>query len=118
MQKSAVFHQGTHLTEDGAEFTVYSRHASQIELCLFDKTGNTETGRLPMRRGENDLHQLLWPMSNPGCVTATALTAFTHPTTVCGSIRRNCCSIRPPRRLIALSVMTPPFMRLDKTRRR
>ncbi|NWJ24223.1 glycogen debranching protein GlgX [Rhizobium sp. RM] len=66
MQKSAVFHQGVHLTEDGAEFRVYSRHASQIELCLFDETGNTETGRLPMRRGENDLHQLFVADSQPG----------------------------------------------------
>ncbi|MGV1803576.1 glycogen debranching protein GlgX [Agrobacterium vitis] len=49
---------GARLTATGAEFAVYSRDAERLELCLFDETGNTELRRLPMQRGEDDLHRL------------------------------------------------------------
>ncbi|SOC91650.1 glycogen operon protein [Rhizobium sp. AN5] len=58
MQKPAVFPKGVTQTENGTEFAVYSRHASQIYLCLFDATGEKETARLPMTRDENDIHRL------------------------------------------------------------
>lgn len=66
MQKTAVFHQGVDLSESGADFTVYSRHASQIELCLFDETGNIETARLPMTRDGNDRHRVALPDAREG----------------------------------------------------
>ncbi|WP_320198167.1 glycogen debranching protein GlgX [Agrobacterium sp. rho-13.3] len=53
-----VFHQGPTLTENGTEFSVYSHHASQIDLCLFDATGKTETARLPMQRSDDDVHRV------------------------------------------------------------
>ncbi|MUO78310.1 glycogen debranching protein GlgX [Agrobacterium vitis] len=49
---------GARLTVTGAEFAVYSRDAERLELCLFDETGNIELRRLPMQRGEDDLHRL------------------------------------------------------------
>lgn len=49
---------GATLTANGTAFSVYSRHASQIDLCLFDATGNIQTARLPMQRDENDIHRL------------------------------------------------------------
>ncbi|KAA3517640.1 glycogen debranching protein GlgX [Agrobacterium vitis] len=49
---------GARLTATGAEFAVYSRDAERLELCLFDETGDTELRRLPMQRGEDDLHRL------------------------------------------------------------
>ncbi|MCE6074349.1 glycogen debranching protein GlgX [Agrobacterium vitis] len=49
---------GARLTVTGAEFAVYSRDAERLELCLFDETGDTELRRLPMQRGEDDLHRL------------------------------------------------------------
>jgi glycogen operon protein len=44
---------GLTLTEDGANIAVVSRHASRVELCLFDESG-AETARLalPSRLGE------------------------------------------------------------------
>lgn len=39
MQTTSVFPKGAIQTENETEFTAYSRHASQIDLCLFDKTG-------------------------------------------------------------------------------
>ncbi|MGN7958529.1 glycogen debranching protein GlgX [Agrobacterium tumefaciens] len=59
MQTTSVFPKGAIQTENGTEFTVYSRHASQIDLCLFDKIGEKETARLPMVRGEDDIHRLI-----------------------------------------------------------
>ncbi|MCD4659500.1 glycogen debranching protein GlgX [Agrobacterium sp.] len=58
MQNPPVFPKGAIQTENGTEFTVYSRHASQIDLCLFDAAGEKETARLPMKRGEDDIHRL------------------------------------------------------------
>ncbi|MCM2290830.1 glycogen debranching protein GlgX [Allorhizobium sp. BGMRC 0089] len=49
---------GGHLTEKGAEFSVYSRHATQISLCLFDSFGETELCRLPMQRQEDGWHHV------------------------------------------------------------
>lgn len=51
-----VYPQGAIVTANGTAFSVYSRHASQIDLCLFDATGNTQTARLPMQRDDNDIH--------------------------------------------------------------
>ncbi|NSZ60284.1 glycogen debranching protein GlgX [Agrobacterium tumefaciens] len=59
MQTTSVFPKGAIQTENETEFTAYSRHASQIDLCLFDKTGEKETARLPMVRGEDDIHRLI-----------------------------------------------------------
>ena len=53
-----ITHQGPTLTENGTTFSVYSHHASQIDLCLFDATGKTETARLPMQRGDDDVHRV------------------------------------------------------------
>lgn len=61
-----AFPQGTTPTETGTHFAVYSRDASHIDLCLFDATGNTQTARLPMQRGEGDIHRLTVPQATIG----------------------------------------------------
>ncbi|CVI63262.1 MULTISPECIES: glycogen debranching protein GlgX [Agrobacterium] len=66
MQTPSVFPKGAIQTENGTEFTVYSRHASQIDLCLFDTEGEKETARLPMTRGEDDVHRLTVSDVGPG----------------------------------------------------
>ncbi|HQW39009.1 MAG TPA: hypothetical protein PLO00_09830, partial [Usitatibacteraceae bacterium] len=45
---------GASLAAGGANFAVYSAHATAIELCLFDAAGERETERiaLPERTGE------------------------------------------------------------------
>ncbi|MBB4006743.1 glycogen debranching protein GlgX [Allorhizobium taibaishanense] len=52
---------GAYLTDKTAEFAVYSEHAERIELCLFDDTRDQELRRLPMQRGEDNLHSLILP---------------------------------------------------------
>ena len=42
---------GVTLTEDGANFAVFSDHASQIYVCLFDSEGNETRIALPEREG-------------------------------------------------------------------
>lgn len=51
-------HGGVILTDTGADFAVWSRHAEQIDLCLYDINGGGEICRLPMTRGEGDVHRL------------------------------------------------------------
>ena len=57
---------GTRITADGTGFAVYSRHASRIDLCLFDESGTAELARLPMLRGGDDLHRLFVAGARPG----------------------------------------------------
>ncbi|APO76288.1 glycogen debranching enzyme GlgX 1 [Rhizobium etli 8C-3] len=49
---------GAILFETGVEFSVWSQHAAQIQLCLFDETGNKELARLPMAREHGHVHSL------------------------------------------------------------
>ncbi|MBO3762017.1 glycogen debranching protein GlgX [Ciceribacter sp. L1K22] len=49
---------GVSLTKTGADFLVWSHHAENIDLCLFDHTGEDEIARLPMQRTGGDLYQL------------------------------------------------------------
>jgi len=50
---------GVVLTKEGAEFAVWSRHASLLELCLYDAAG-IETSRLPLTT-DGDVHRLFVP---------------------------------------------------------
>ncbi len=43
-------HPGIHFDATGVGFSVVSHHAGAVWLCLFDETGNSETGRIEMRR--------------------------------------------------------------------
>lgn len=49
---------GAIVFETGVEFAVWSHHAAQIELCLFEEDGNREFARLPMARDSNRIHRL------------------------------------------------------------
>jgi isoamylase len=42
---------GATLVEDGAFFCAHSRHATGVELCLFDHEESAERTRIPMERG-------------------------------------------------------------------
>jgi glycogen operon protein len=48
---------GATLGKAGADFRLWSHHAELVELCLFDEAGKSELRRLPMTRGEGDIHQ-------------------------------------------------------------
>jgi glycogen debranching enzyme len=46
---------GLVLTPEGVEFSVFSRSANHMDLCLFGDTGGHEIARLAMERGEGDV---------------------------------------------------------------
>ncbi|WP_064712196.1 glycogen debranching protein GlgX [Rhizobium bangladeshense] len=50
--------RGAIVFETGVEFAVWSHHAAQIDLCLFEHDGNKELARLPMTRDGNHVHRL------------------------------------------------------------
>lgn len=49
---------GAIIGKTGADFRLWSHHASLVELCLFDDRGETELARLSMTRGDGDLHHV------------------------------------------------------------
>ncbi|MBX5146963.1 glycogen debranching protein GlgX [Rhizobium lentis] len=49
---------GATVFESGVEFAVWSHHAAQIELCLFEEDGDREFARLPMARDSHHFHRL------------------------------------------------------------
>ncbi|MES2594396.1 MAG: glycogen debranching protein GlgX [Verrucomicrobiota bacterium] len=58
---------GAHLTPDGVHFTVFSRHATAMDLCLYDPAAPArETGRIRMTRGERDLWYAFVPKLKAG----------------------------------------------------
>jgi glycogen debranching enzyme len=49
---------GATLGKMGADFRLWSHHASLVELCLFDDQGQAELTRLPMTRRDGDVHHV------------------------------------------------------------
>jgi glycogen debranching enzyme len=49
---------GATLTDSGCDFAIWSKHASRMNLCLFDASGKKEISRLPMVRGSDDIHRV------------------------------------------------------------
>ncbi|MBX4938275.1 glycogen debranching protein GlgX [Rhizobium binae] len=49
---------GAIVFDTGVEFAVWSHHAAQLELCLFEEDGNREVARLAMARDGNYTHRL------------------------------------------------------------
>ena len=52
---------GVILRPEGTDFRLWSYHCSHVELCLFDDTGETETSRHIMTRGDGDVHHVYVP---------------------------------------------------------
>ena len=66
MPTSPSFAPGATISGDGVEFSVYSRDASRVELCLFDEAGNDEFCRLTMGRDETGFHRVFFEGAGPG----------------------------------------------------
>jgi glycogen operon protein len=66
MPASPSFAPGATISGDGVEFSVYSRDASRVELCLFDEAGNDEFCRLTMGRDETGFHRVFFEGAGPG----------------------------------------------------
>jgi glycogen operon protein len=58
MTSAPFFAPGATLSGDGVEFSVYSRDAARIDLCLFDENGEKELFRLAMGRDEDGFHRV------------------------------------------------------------
>ncbi len=52
----------------GVNFAVFSAHASQVNLCLFDSSGTVETARLPLPTHTVDVWHGRLPGAQPGLV--------------------------------------------------
>lgn len=50
---------GATLTRTGTDFSIWSRHAEKIELCLFEN--DRETARHPLMRGDDAVHRITLP---------------------------------------------------------
>lgn len=57
---------GAHADADGVHFAVWSAHAEQIELCLFDDRDGTETRRLAFSKRTGDTWHMHVPGLRPG----------------------------------------------------
>ena len=62
---------GVSLGPDGTRFAVHSRHATAIDLCLYNPQDATrETARVRMQRSENDLWHVTVQNAGPGTLYA------------------------------------------------
>ena len=58
--------RGAHWDGQGVNFAVFSRHAEQVELCLFDARGRRERQRIVMRERTDDVWHCYLPEARPG----------------------------------------------------
>ncbi len=59
---------GARFDGDGVNFAVFSAHASQVDLCLFDDTGAVELARLPLPGRTGDIWHGRLPGAAPGLI--------------------------------------------------
>jgi isoamylase len=57
---------GATVEEGGVNFALFSAHADQVELCLFDPTGAYEIARLPLPEYTNEIWHGFVPNLQPG----------------------------------------------------
>ncbi|MEZ2128373.1 MULTISPECIES: glycogen debranching protein GlgX [unclassified Sinorhizobium] len=58
MGRSGLGQGGATIFDTGVDFAVWSQHATQIDLCLFDEAGDTEYCRLQMERDDEHVYRL------------------------------------------------------------
>jgi isoamylase len=63
---SQLLRRGAHWDGRGTHFAVFSEHASDIDLCLFDHSGKHEIARLPMPDCTNGVWHGYLPNARPG----------------------------------------------------
>lgn len=59
---------GTRVTAEGVEFALFSRHATNVTLCVFDADGEREIARHRLVRGDSDIWRLTLPWAKAGLV--------------------------------------------------
>ena len=59
---------GARCDDSGVNFAVFSAHASRIELCLFDESGQIERARLPLPAQSGDIWHGRLPDARPGLI--------------------------------------------------
>src|SRR3954463_9994376 len=66
MWKGHAYPLGANWTGDGVNFALFSENATGVELCLFDKLGNTETARVKFTECANYVWHGFLPEIRPG----------------------------------------------------
>ncbi len=61
---------------DGVNFSLFSRHASGVELLLFDREDDPRPARIDLARAPGQPHLLLLARVRPGRPRGTALRAI------------------------------------------
>lgn len=56
---------GSSFDGKGVNFALFSRHASKVELCLFDKSGSEEIKRFPITENDNNIWHIYLPDIKP-----------------------------------------------------
>jgi glycogen operon protein len=63
----------------GVNFALFSAHATKVELCLFDESGETELERIELPEYTDEVWHGYLPAARPARPTATGCTARTSP---------------------------------------
>src|SRR6266850_8619122 len=53
---------------EGANFALFSAHATKVELCLFDETGEDETARIELPEYTDEIWHGYVPKAKPGTI--------------------------------------------------
>jgi glycogen operon protein len=68
IQEGRPWPMGAHCEGGGVNIAVFSAHAHQMELCLYDETGQRETARIALAGHSGDVWHAWLPGAAPGLV--------------------------------------------------
>ena len=88
----------------GVNFALFSEHATQVDLCLFEAVdAPTETHRIPLPEQTDQVWHAYLPEVSPGQLYAIACTAPMRRRRATASTRTRWCSTPMPKRSAAIS---------------
>jgi glycogen operon protein len=71
---------GPVITEQGVHFSLYSEHATAVELCLFESTSSeTESRRIALTKGDDSVWRVHVPGLKTGCLYGYRVYGPYHP---------------------------------------
>ena len=68
LQPGKPWPMGAMVDTQGVNFCVFSAHATQVDLCVFDETGQVELARAPLPARSGDVWHGHWPGAAAGLV--------------------------------------------------
>ena len=97
LEEGSSHPRGATPTDGGVNFALFSAHATKVEVCIYDESGEHEIARIALPEYTDEVWHGFVPGLGPAHATATASTDLTSRRRATASTRTSCCSTPTPR---------------------